>query len=164
MDAMPTPSQTIGPFFGVGLPWLTAPSTGDVVVRGTVYDGDGVPVDDAMLELWHAGANGDVASGVFLRVFTDDAGAYSLRTTRPGRVDDAQAPHIDVSLFARGLLQRVVTRIYLSDDCDLGRPDDLLLERVEADRRHTLIARPDGDGYRFDIHLQGEQETVFLAW
>jgi protocatechuate 3,4-dioxygenase alpha subunit len=164
MDAMPTPSQTIGPFFAVGLPWLTTPSEGDVVVRGTVYDGDGEPVDDAMLETWQATPDGDVATGAFRRVFTDDAGGYSLRTTRPRRVDDAQAPHIDVSLFARGLLQRVVTRIYLSDDCDPERPDDLLLGRVEADRRHTLIARREGDEYRFDIHLQGEQETVFLAW
>lgn len=159
-----TPSQTIGPFFAVGLPWLGVPSTGDVIVHGTVFDGDDAPVDDAMLEVWHADPEGSVAPGVFGRVFTDDEGRFSLRTTRPGRVDEAQAPHIDVSLFARGLLQRVVTRIYLGDDVDVDNPGDLLLDRVDAERRHTLVARPDGDRYHFDIHLQGEQETVFFAW
>ena len=160
----PTPSQTIGPFFSVGLPWLAPSTSGGLRVHGQVLDGDGAPVDDAMLEIWHADDGGSLEPGVFARAFTDDEGRFSLQTTRPGRVDDTQAPHIDVSLFARGLLQRVVTRIYLAEECDVDDPSDPVLASVEPRRRSTLVARHDGDAYRFDVHLQGEKETVFFAW
>lgn len=160
----PTPSQTIGPFFAVAMPWLEASTTGDVVVHGQVLDGEGRPVDDAMLEIWHADPDGTLEPGVFGRACTDDDGSFSLQTTRPGRVDDRQAPHIDVSVFARGLLQRVVTRIYFEDDCDLADPSDPVLALVDPARRPTLVARREGDAYRFDVHLQGGEETVFFAW
>ena len=157
-----TPSQTIGPFFAVGLPRLATADDGDVVVHGSVLDGGGQPVDDAMIEIWHANGDGDLAPGVFRRAFTDDDGHYAVRTMRPGRVGDgAAAPHIDVSLFARGLLQRLVTRIYLEEDV---APSDEVLAAIEPGRRRTLIATRDETGYRFDVHLQGEQETVFFAW
>ena len=164
----PTPSQTIGPFFAVALPELAIADDGDVVVHGYVLDGDDKPVDDAMIELWHASGDGRLDPGVFRRAFTDRDGHYAVRTTPPGRAGDGAAPpHIDVSLFARGLLQRLVTRIYLDDDVaasDATNGADAVLAAVEPGRRRTLIAARDQAGYRFDVHLQGEQETVFFAW
>jgi protocatechuate 3,4-dioxygenase alpha subunit len=160
---LPAPSQTIGPFFADAMSWL-GPGHGDVVIRGTVFDGDGAPVSDATIEAWHGGPDGDFEPGSFSRAITDDGGGYVLLTARPGSVDDVQAPHMDVSIFARGLLQRLVTRIYLADAAGAGDP---VLAGLEPGRRATLVAQPDGDDgarYRFDIHLQGDRETVFFAW
>lgn len=156
----PTPSQTIGPFFRFAMDWLGGSNNGPNTVAGTVFDGAGDPVPDALLEFWLADASG---GGHFGRCLTNDHGGYEIATVKPGRVDDHQAPHIDVSVFARGLLNRLVTRIYFPDQAAANDVDPVLTA-VPPDRRATLIARGEGDPLRFDIHLQGDQETVFFAW
>jgi protocatechuate 3,4-dioxygenase alpha subunit len=136
-----TPSQTVGPYFSICLTqWANGPvaDAGGVKIGGFVLDGVGDPVPDAMIETWDGER--------FARAGTNDEGRWEV-TTRT-------APHINVSVFARGLLNRVVTRIYF----DAGAVPDT----VPAERRDTLVAQPDGDGYRFDIILQGEGETVFF--
>jgi len=156
-----TPSQTIGPFFSIG---LGGGSRGEVVdpdragavrVAGVVRDGSGEPVPDALLELWQAEGCARAATG--------PDGGFSFVTVKPGQVrgvDGAeQAPHIAVSVFARGLLTRLVTRIYFPDEAEANARDPLLRGLADA---ATLIARPDGGGLRFDITLQGDGETVFL--
>jgi protocatechuate 3,4-dioxygenase alpha subunit len=173
-----TPSQTVGPYLSIGLPWPDGPDVvpegtpGAVIIAGTVFDADGEPVPDAMVETWQADPDGrfDHPDGPraaadwrgFGRDATDEQGRWWVRTVVPGAVD-GQAPHIDVSVFARGLLHRVVTRIYFPDDAtELAR--DPVLASVPEDRRHTLIAQPDGaSAYRFDIRLAGPGETVFFA-
>jgi protocatechuate 3,4-dioxygenase, alpha subunit len=170
-----TPSQTVGPFFAIGLPWPEGPNVvsadepGAFTIRGLVTDGEGVPIPDAVVETWQpdaAGAFGerDGFRG-FARVPTGDEGTFAIRTVKPGSVPDAdgvpQAPHIDVSLFCRGLLHRVVTRIYFADE-EAANAADPVLATVPAERRDTLLARETDDGYRFDIHLQGDGETVFF--
>jgi protocatechuate 3,4-dioxygenase alpha subunit len=151
-----TPSQTVGPFFSICLPWPDGPEVapGGIRISGRLLDGAGDPVPDALVETWQVG---DFRG--FGRCPTDDDGAWHVVTRKPGRVD-GQAPHIDVSVFARGLLDRVVTRIYFADEDNAGDP---VLETVEAARRGTLLAQPDDGGYRFDVILQGEGETVFFA-
>jgi protocatechuate 3,4-dioxygenase, alpha subunit len=136
-----TPSQTVGPFFEICLTkWANGPvaDPAGITIGGHVIDGAGDPVPDAMIETW----DGEL----FARAGTDDEGRWEVTTRK--------APYLDVNVFARGLLNRVVTRIYFSVDD--------VLEAVPADRRDTLVAKPDGDGYRFDIVLQGEGETVFF--
>jgi protocatechuate 3,4-dioxygenase alpha subunit len=147
-----TPSQTVGPFFGIGLPFeggpfAVPPDAPDAArISGTVYDGDGEPVPDALIETWQTEPR-----ELFTRASCEDrGGTYELMTLRPG----GDAPWIDVSVFARGLLNRVVTRIYFSEDD--------VLDTVPPDRRETLVADPTDDGYRFDIRLQGPGETVFF--
>ena len=138
---MRTPSQTVGPFFEICLTqWANGPvaDPAGITIGGHVIDGAGEPVPDAMVETW----DGEL----FARAGTNDEGRWEVTTRK--------APFLDVSVFARGLLNRVVTRIYFSLDD--------VLETVPADRRDTLVAKPDGDGYRFDIVLQGERETVFF--
>jgi protocatechuate 3,4-dioxygenase alpha subunit len=170
-----TPSQTVGPFFAIGLPWPDGPfvvgedEPGALVISGTVLDGEGAPIPDAVLETWQPDAHGAFGEREgfrgFARVPTGDTGTFAIRTVKPGPVPDAggipQAPHIDVSLFCRGLLHRVVTRIYFADEPDANAADRTLA-RLPADRRDTLLAAPTADGYRFDIHLQGDGETVFF--
>jgi protocatechuate 3,4-dioxygenase alpha subunit len=137
-----TPSQTVGPFFAICLTkWANGPvaAPDGVRIHGYVIDGAGDPVPDAMIETW----DGEL----FARAGTDDDGHYEVRTPK--------RPFIAVSVFARGLLNRVVTRIYF----DAGD----VLQTVPEDRRDTLVAKPDGDGYRFDVILQGDGETVFFA-
>jgi protocatechuate 3,4-dioxygenase alpha subunit len=130
---METPSQTIGPFFAVA---LGREDSGDALrVEGAVFDGAGAPVGDAYIELWDGRR--------LARCPTDDQGRYEVSIARP------QGSYIDVSVFARGLLQRLVTRMYLAE------PDDPQLA--------GLHAREEEGALRFDIHLQGEHETVFLA-
>ncbi|GAB3904819.1 protocatechuate 3,4-dioxygenase subunit alpha [Kibdelosporangium lantanae] len=168
---MTMPSQTVGPFLSIGLPWPDGPTVvpsgtpGAIMITGTVYDGAGLPVPDALVETWQADPDGNFDHPEspaptdfrgFGRCPTEPDGTYWIRTLRPGRLP-GQARHIDVSVFARGLLNRVVTRIYFPEDLD-----DPVLESVPADRRHTLIATPTEDGYRFDIRLQGPDETVFF--
>jgi protocatechuate 3,4-dioxygenase alpha subunit len=188
MASPSTPSQTVGPFFSVGFSWLeraavdSAESGGPrVAIQGRVLDGDGQPVPDAVLEIWQADANGEYswarqADGKppeipfgFARVATDDSGRFRFSTMKPGRVggpgDRAQAPHLEVSLFMRGLLRRLVTRIYFADD--RANEGDPILALVPADRRHTLMARRfsgEAETLVWDVHLQGQQETVFFDY
>jgi protocatechuate 3,4-dioxygenase alpha subunit len=181
-----TPSQTVGPYFSIGLPWPDGPEAvaegtpGTITISGTVYDGDGQPVPDNLIETWQADPNGRFADlhghgevstlpgfRGFARCGAEDGdGTFSLVTVKPGPVPAAdgtmQAPHIDVSVFARGMLNRVVTRIYFPDESEANGRDPVLA-RVPAQRRSTLIADATGDGYRFDIRLQGPGETVFFA-
>ncbi len=182
-DLLPTPGQTIGPFFGYALPYagdseLVPPGRADAVrLHGTVYDGAGDPVPDALLELWQADASGAaprVAGSLrrdgftftgWGRAATDEAGHYSFTTLAPGPCGGgpggAGPPFFAVTVFARGLLNRLLTRAYLpGDDGALG--SDPLLARIAPERRGTLVATADEHGYRFDVRLQGEGETVFL--
>lgn len=179
---MTTPSQTVGPYLAIGLPWEDGPTVvpegtpGAVWIRGTVTDGAGEPVPDAMVETWQADAAGrfdhpDDPRGRtggfrgFGRCATDPEGRYAILTLVPGVVpgNDGkdQAPHIDVSVFARGLLDRVVTRIYFPGNAEANAADGVL-GSVPGDRRDTLIATRTDDGYRFDVRLRGEGETVFF--
>ena len=143
-DRAPTPSQTVGPFFGYALPFEGGPEAapGGVRIEGRLLDGAGDPVPDGLVEVW--------AGGSFSRCRTDAEGAY--HAVLPA------APHYEVTVFARGLLRHLATRIYPP-----GFELDPLLEAVPAERRSTLVARRDGDVLVFDIRLQGEDETVFFA-
>jgi protocatechuate 3,4-dioxygenase, alpha subunit len=188
----PTPSQTIGPFFAVGLIWADGADVagagipGAVRIGGRVLDGAGAPVPDALVETWQADPDGCFAhpddprgpagwppdgSGRGFRGFgrsaTDAGGRWAIRTVKPGPVPapdgGVEAPHLDVSVFARGLLGRLVTRIYFPDEADANAADPVLSSIADPQMRERLIAVPNGDGLRFDIHLQGDQETPFLA-
>lgn len=172
-----TPSQTVGPFLSLGLPWPDGPDVvaddtpGVVRIGGIVRDGAGNPVTDALVETWQADPEGhfdhpDSVPGTAFRGFgrcpTDGDGHWEIRTLKPGAVD-GQAPHVDVSVFARGLLDRVVTRIYFPDE-EAANAADPVLATVPAERRATLVAVRTGAGdLRFDISLQGDAETVFFA-
>ena len=183
-----TPSQTVGPFFYDALmrdPWnvLVAPDTEGERIRieGHVYDGDGVGVSDGVVEIWQANTRGryrhdadpgretlDPAFTGFGRAGTDEAGGYWFETIKPGPVawgtGGYQAPHINVHVFARGLLDHLRTRLYFEDEA--ANEQDPLLGIVGADRAPTLLGRRsvrEGEvAYRFDIVLQGERETVFF--
>jgi protocatechuate 3,4-dioxygenase, alpha subunit len=181
----PTPSQTVGPFFAIGLPWDRGPfvvpeDTPDAIrIGGTVYDGAGEPVPDSLIETWQADCEGLFADLYghggpsrlpgfrgFARCADEHGdGRFEVVTVKPGLVpglgDAIQAPHIDASVFARGMLQRCVTRIYFADEPEANALDPVLA-RVPAQRRATLLAEPAEGGYRFDIHLQGPGETVFF--
>ena len=173
-----TPSQTVGPFFAFALLGtvggeLVPPGTpGAIRIEGTVTDGAGDPVPDAMVELWQADAEGRyldaAAAGGFRglgRGVPEDAGRFSFPTDKRGAVRGAagapQAPHADVFVFARGLLKQLVTRMYFPDEADANATDPLLSSLDPADAA-TLVAVPDGDTLRFDIRLQGDGQTVFL--
>lgn len=180
-----TPSQTVGPFFSHALPWpdgsyvVPEDHPGAIRVEGRVYDGVGAPVADALIETWQADADGRfshpddprgaAASGFrgFGRCPTDADGGFFFVTLKPGAVPGphghAQAPHIDVSVFARGLLNRLVTRIYFPDEAEANAADPVLASIADPAARDTLVARPEGDVLRFDIHLQGEHETAFFS-
>lgn len=180
----PTPSQTVGPFFALLVPTRGrlrlrgdgAPGA-PIVVEGCVRDGEGRPVPDALLEIWQADAAGrcnhpedprragpNPSFTGFGQVHTDADGCFAVETVKPGRVPGPgrlQAPHLLVGLFARGLLARLVTRLYFDDEP--SNAGDPIIERVPPDRRPTLVAASRGDGaYRFDIALQGPHETVFF--
>ncbi len=187
MGLRATASQTVGPFFHVGLGWLTIEKlagpgvSGErVTIEGRVLDGDGKPVPDAMIEIWQANAHGKYAHlednqdkprepgfKGFGRVATDDDGAFRFTTIKPGRVPgpagQLQAPHIVVSVFMRGLLKHLVTRLYFPDEP--SNADDPILNRIEPTRRATLIAKKVGgrDGVVvWNVILQGDGETVFF--
>lgn len=203
MSEIITPSQTVGPFFAYGLApkgrcewdpnghysWketvgdnlVTPDATGDRIrIEGTVFDGDGQPINDAMIEIWQADAQGRYANPRdtrtlpnskftgFGRSATDKNGVYSFDTIRPGVVPGPggkpQAPHIVVCIFSRGMLRQIYTRLYFSDEA--ANAADPILGMIPADRRGTLIAHKDASGgksvYRFDIRVQGENETVFF--
>lgn len=186
---VPTPSQTVGPFFHIGLDrpdWADLTSGGPqgerIVIEGRVIDGDGASVPDACLELWQANAVGRYAHPDdtrtdkpldpnfrgFGRVATDADGRFRFTTIRPGPVpgrgNALQAPHIDVALFARGLLKQLFTRIYFTGD-PLNETDPVLLSIDDPGRRETLLATPNGSDagtWHLDIVMQGENETVFF--
>jgi len=171
-----TPSQTIGPFFGVGLCWPDGPEVvtegtqGAVLLTGQVTDGLGQPVPDALVETWQADGQGRLAHPGFRgfgRGPTDAEGRWAVRTVKPGPLPATrggqEAPHIDVSVFARGLLNRLVTRVYFPDEADANAADPLLASIADPAARAGLVAVADGDRLRFDIRLQGERETPFLA-
>jgi protocatechuate 3,4-dioxygenase alpha subunit len=181
-DLVPTAGQTIGPFYGFALSYerdheLVPPATpGAVRLHGTVYDGHGTPVPDSMVEIRQADPAGNVptAEGSIRRdgtAFTgwarcaaDPAGRYSFTTLEPGPTEEGAAPFFAVTVFARGLLNRLFTRAYLPGD-EQRLQADRLLAGVDGNRRDTLLAVREDDGsLRFDIHLQGERETVFLAF
>jgi protocatechuate 3,4-dioxygenase alpha subunit len=189
-----TPSQTVGPFFAIALPWPDGPEVvppttpGAIVITGRVTDGAGDPVPDAVIETWQAAPDGSfahpddprpaapreaaaVGGGVPFRGFgrcpTGADGEYRIVTLRPAALPcgdgGLQAPHLDVSVFARGLLNRLVTRIYFPDEEAANAADPVLSALAEPARRATLIAAPNtAGGLRFDIRLQGEDETVFF--
>jgi protocatechuate 3,4-dioxygenase, alpha subunit len=180
MSDLLTPSQTVGPFLSIGLTWtdghlvVAEGSPGAIRISGVLTDGAGAPVPDGVIETWQADADGRFdhpddprgASGSGFRGFgrcpTDEEGRYQIVTVKPGAIGDGQAPHIDVTVLARGLLDRVVTRIYFPDEAEANAVDPLL-SSLPPDRVATLVAEPVGAGeLRFDIRLQGERETVFL--
>ncbi|KHL12516.1 UNVERIFIED_CONTAM: protocatechuate 3,4-dioxygenase [Mumia flava] len=176
-----TPGQTVGPFFGYALPYdgdseLVAPGTpGAVRLGGTVVDGAGRPVPDALLEIWQAGPDGSVSRRTgslrrdgwtftgFGRAATDNDGRYTFTTLTPGPTEPGAAAFWAVTIFARGLTNRLFTRAYLPGD-DGALASDRLLASLPADRRTTLVASPDEHGYVFDVRLQGAGETVFLSF
>jgi protocatechuate 3,4-dioxygenase, alpha subunit len=187
-----TPSQTVGPYFAIGLPWEAGPhavapgTAGAITISGVVLDGAGESVPDHLLEFWqpdpdgrfadlhdHGGPSGLIGFRGFARCGAEVGdGGFELVTVKPGAVPgpagSVQAPHIAVSVFARGMLNRCVTRIYFADET-AANAQDPILARVPADRRETLIAQPAGDhAYRFDIRIQApatepHRETVFFA-
>jgi protocatechuate 3,4-dioxygenase, alpha subunit len=180
---LPTASQTVGPYFAIGLTWpdgqdvVSEGTPGRFTIHGTVFDGAGDPVPDAVVETWQADPEGryphpeDPRGGEttfrgFGRCGTDDHGRYAIHTVKPGRVPGrsgtTQAPHVAVSVLARGLLARLVTRIYFPDEEAANAADPVLSSLPEGAVSDTLIAARSEDGYRFDIHLQGEHETVFF--
>jgi protocatechuate 3,4-dioxygenase alpha subunit len=184
MNLSATASQTVGPFYRIGFEPLyvsdlmPAAAAGDrIPIHGRVVDGDGKPVNDAVLEIWQANAHGKYAHPDdardkpltpgfrgFGRVPTDENGAFRFTTVKPGSVAGPrgmpQAPHLLVALFMRGLLIHLVTRIYFPDEAD--NATDPVLGLVPAARRPTLIARRSGDGLEWNVILQGENETVFF--
>ena len=198
-----TPSQTVGPFFAYGLTpkgrcewdpngsytWkntvesnLVTPDASGTKIRieGTVIDGDGEPIPDAMIEIWQADAQGRYAVAAetralpntqfkgFGRSATDKAGVFAFDTIKPGSVPGPggkpQAPHIVVCIFSRGMLRQIYTRLYFSDEA--ANASDPILTMVPANRRETLVAHKKAGSepplYRFDIRVQGENETVFF--
>ena len=200
MTLPPTPSQTIGPFFAVGLPWPDGPEVvadgtpGACWIGGRVLDGAGDPVPDALVETWQAdpegrfahpddprgpaggsggppgwspGASGSAGFRGFGRCPTDAEGRWAVRTVKPGPLPapgrGVEAPHLNVSVFARGLLNRLVTRVYFPDEPEANAADPVLASIPDPAARAGLVAVADGDRLRFDIRLQGERETPFLA-
>jgi protocatechuate 3,4-dioxygenase alpha subunit len=186
MNLPSTPSQTIGPFFSHALPWedgqyvVPEGTPGAVRIAGRVLDGAGEPVPDALVETWQADPDGRFAhpddprgdGGAparfrgFGRCCTDDDGRFWIVTVKPGPLPapdgGVEAPHLDVSVFARGLLNRLVTRIYFPDEVQANAADPVLSSLADPAARRTLIAGTDGDGLSFDVHLQGADETVFF--
>ena len=160
-----TPSQTVGPFLHLALAdpaarfAVPAGSVGEIVVHGVVLDGDGVPVPDAVVETWQV-------DGRFARCATNGDGHWEIHSVKPPpaptRDGTAQAPHLAVSVFARGLLDRVITRCYFDDEAAANETDPTMLA-VAPERRRLLLATADGaDRYRLDIRLQGDDESVFF--
>lgn len=186
MSLTPTAAQTVGPFFRIGLAALyvsdlapAAPASEKIALQGRVLDGDGKPVNDAVLEIWQADAQGKYAhpddpqpkpvtaafTG-FGRVPTDEHGVFSFSTVKPGSVPGPhglpQAPHLLVAVFMRGLLTHLVTRVYFPGEALNG--DDPVLALVPAQRRRTLIACAQAHGLEWNVILQGEHETVFFDY
>lgn len=194
-----TPSQTVGPFYAYGLTpkgrakwdpngqysWketvgdnlITPDVVGDRIrIEGAIYDGDGKPINDAMLEIWQADGQGRYASAPGSRERSnaafkghgrsacDNNGVFSFDTVKPGQVagpnGKMQAPHIVVAIFGRGMLRQVYTRLYF--DGEAANATDPILALVPAERRDTLMAKKQGNVWRWDVHMQGDRETVFF--
>jgi protocatechuate 3,4-dioxygenase alpha subunit len=181
-----TTSQTVGPFFVIGCTWLNRNEIAGegvkgerVTIEGSVLDGDGKPVPDALIEIWQANAEGkyahlddnqnkpvDANFQVFGRIPTDDDGKFRFTTIKPGPVPGPdgkrQAPHLAVTVFARGLLRRLVTRIYFPDES--ANSADYVLNLVEPARRGTLVGKKTANpgSLEWNVVLQGEGETVFF--
>jgi protocatechuate 3,4-dioxygenase, alpha subunit len=190
MSARLTPAQTAGPYLAIGLPWPDGPfvvtegTPGAITITGVVWDGAGEPVPAALVETWQADPDGrfdhpgdprgqrrpaEPSFRGFGRCLTGPGGSFRIVTLKPGPLPSpdggTEAPHIDVSVFARGLLGRLVTRIYFPGEQAANRADPVLRAITDPGRRATLIAaaQPAPPGaFRFDIHLQGDQETVFF--
>jgi len=184
MSLRASTSQTIGPYLRIDLEWMQiedmAPKgvAGErVSIRGRVVDADGKPVNDAALEIWQANSQGryahpedkqdkpiDAAFRGYGRSLTDDNGAFRFNTIKPGRVagpgGKLQAPHLSVTIFMRGLLKQLQTRVYFPDDP--ANAEDPVLALVPAERRSTLIARRNGEVLEWNVVLQGKGETVFF--
>jgi len=175
-----TPSQTVGPYLSIGLTWpdgvfaADPGSQGAFWLRGRLFDGAGAPIPDGLVESWQADPDGGFDSPEdprggnsypgfrgYARSATAADGSFEIFTRKPGRVPDGaggwQAPHVDLSVFARGMLDRVVTRVYFADT------GDALLASLTVERRRTLIAVADGATWRWDIRLQGDGQTVFFT-
>lgn len=186
MNHVPTPSQTVGPYLHIGLTdkhsihRIAAPEAPGERVHLTcrVLDADNVPLNDAMIEIWQADANGkynhpddlpapEAMFQGFGRAASDEHGRCEFETIRPGRIsgpgNTRQAPHLNLAVYARGILLQLYTRIYFAGDpANAGDP---VLALVPAERRETLLAQPDPSrpgSWRFDVHLRGDQETVFF--
>jgi protocatechuate 3,4-dioxygenase, alpha subunit len=178
---VPASSQTVGPFFCIGLeylidqaPALDAGMAGRIEIHGRVLDGDGTPVPDAVLEFWaphiaESISGQDQYPAGFRRTATDIDGNFAVAAMRPAAapLEDGrmQAPHMLVLVFARGLLRHLLTRVYFEKEP--GNTDDIVLTNIPAERRATLIGRLDNhrtNSYQWDVHLQGQNETVFFAW
>jgi len=181
-----TPSQTVGPYFAIGLPWPEGPhavvpgTPGTITITGQVFDGAGAPMPDFMLETWQADPDGHFADLFdhggpsqlqgfrgFARYGEEDGdGRFEIVTVKPGRVPaphgGLQAPYIAVTVLGRGMLNRCVTRIYFADETE-ANAEDPVLALVPESRRATLLAQPGDGGYTFDLRLQGPGETVFFA-
>src|SRR5215210_2180037 len=186
MSSVPTPSQTIGPFFHDALldrnySGLVSPDHPESVrIKGTVYDGAGEVVPDAMVEIWQANTAGrydhptddredlslDEDFSGFGRSGTDAGGEFSFLTVKPGPVPGPdgrpQAPHVWVSVFARGLLKRLVTRVYFPDEEAANAADPVLVSIEDPAVRSMLVARDVDGALEFDIHLQGDKQTTFF--
>jgi protocatechuate 3,4-dioxygenase alpha subunit len=185
MSLRASTSQTIGPYLRIGLEWmqiedLAPPGIAGQRVRleGRLLDGEGQPVNDAAVELWQANSHGKYASSEdaqekpveaafrgYGRSLTDDAGRFRFRTIMPGRVPGPdgrlQAPHLLITIFMRGLLKQLVTRVYFPDEP--SNAEDPILNLVPAERRATLVARKAGEGaLEWNVILQGKNETVFF--
>jgi protocatechuate 3,4-dioxygenase, alpha subunit len=185
MSLQATTSQTVGPYLRIGLEWLVtenlvAPGvTGEgITLEGRVFDGDGKPVNDAIVEIWQANTHGRYAHPEdkqdkplekgfrgWGRSATDENGVFRFQTIKPGRVPGRdgtlQAPHLMVTIFMRGLLKHLVTRVYFPDEPANG--EDPILKLVPAERRQTLIAkRKSGAALEWNVILQGKDETVFF--
>lgn len=183
-----TPSQTVGPFLHLALAdpaaWavVTDEAPGAIIIGGRVLDGAGAPVPDGVVETWQVDPSGrpdatvprehrsdsPFAPAYFSRCPTDVGGRWRIRTLKPGPVPTfggrLQAPHVMVSVLARGLLDRVVTRIYFDNEPDANAADPVLALLPEADRDRLIANRQaDGDGYELDLVLQGDGETPFFT-
>ena len=187
MTFRPTASQTVGPFFIIGLPQdalaeLVPPDDPDAIrLGGVVLDGAGEPVDDALIEIWQANRAGRYAHPEdtreeipledgfdgFGRCATDPNGFYGFVTVKPGPVPapegGVQAPHVEMSVFARGLLKRLAPRVYFADETEANEADPVLSSIEDPAERRTLVAQPEDGGVRFDIHLQGDRQTTFFS-
>ena len=176
-----TPAQTVGPFLSLGLTWPDGPCVVDPGTRGAIriggrlLDGRGDAVGDGLIETWQADPDGrfpsqDDGEPVFRgfgRSLTNPQGAWEIITLKPGALPagcgGTEAPHLDVSVFARGLLHRLVTRIYFADEAEANAADPVLHALPDDAARATLVADAVDGGYRLDIHLQGPHETAFFA-
>jgi protocatechuate 3,4-dioxygenase, alpha subunit len=171
-----TPAQTVGPFLSLGLTWPDGPcvvdpaTPGAIRIGGRLLDGQGHPVGDGLIETWQADPDGRFPPTFrgFGRCLTDGQGSWEIVTLKPAPLPTAdggtEAPHVDVSVFARGLLHRLVTRVYFADEQVANSTDPVLGPLPDDAARATLVARQVEGGYRLDIHLQGQHETVFFVF